>query len=98
MKKPRDIKKLLELLLDHKKLFSEDTDYCSHGLCWLYHRLYQKDIITAEEFDIVGNYIEKHVPKSKWLANNPSSSYYWARNEWAPRAGYLRRHIKRLTK
>lgn len=53
--KPRSIKKLLKLMLEHQELFQ-----C--GLCMWVRKIHGKEIISHKEFFILKNYIYNSAP------------------------------------
>lgn len=77
----KNIKNLLELMLEHKYLFS-----C--GLCTLALRLHTKNIISYQERCFLLDYIENNKPL------NVKTPYYWPICEINPRIEWINKHIK----
>lgn len=91
----RSIKKLLELMLDNKDLFTT-------GLCMWNTKLYTHDIITWEEHCLLKNYISSNEPpfydnftifKKKIFGSFPDGYYYWKCSDINPRIKWIQKHI-----
>lgn len=87
----RNIKELLQLMLDNKALFER-------GLCFWTLNLYSKYIITEEEMGLLINYIHNNKPKFKWynlyMLFTIRKGYYWTYDCIIPRIDWLKKHIK----
>jgi len=88
----RNIKELLQVLLDNQQYFNL-------GLCLWVDELVYKDIISYRERYILHDYINKHRPSmfssiEAW--KNSNSNYYWNRNNIVPRLNWINKHIEKL--
>lgn len=94
MKKQKSIKELLILLRNNEELFK---DYLCTGLCVLSRYLWEDDIITLDEFDLLKEYIETYRPtKGKHYGESKKfSGWYWTCDEWPPREAWLDDEIKK---
>jgi hypothetical protein len=88
MKQDRPIKELLELMLEHKKLFE-------NGLCLWCDCLFFSDKISFSEMSELKKYIEKNKP---WTSFFRFSAYYWSYGQIEPRINWINYHIKKLSK
>jgi len=93
--KTRNIKELLQLMLDNKQLFK-------NGLCIWVDKLYGYDLIHKYELDSLSKYIKDNKPSiNEWsismLLYSPGkfSHYYWAVDKIYPRVQWLKKHIKK---
>lgn len=90
--KTRTIKELLELMLEHKNLFTE-------GLCKWVHSMDYEDIITPNEYFVLLKFIENNRPEFKWynlyMAFNNMHGFYWACGFITPRIKWIKEQIKR---
>jgi hypothetical protein len=92
----RDIKTLLQLMLDNKQLFST-------GLCGFTGTLRNNGIITTEELWYVDKYISSNVPTDSFLYKLFSNKKvreslnmrgYWYPCGWFyPRKRWIKKHI-----
>jgi hypothetical protein len=90
--KKRDIKELLQLMLDNQNLFKT-------GLCHWNNYLYWNCLITSHEYFILRNYIENNRPSmfssiDAFLSKN--SIFYWKNKNITPRIKWLKKHIAKL--
>ena len=85
----RDIKTLLEILLDYyknNKIYSIQSD----GLCWAIQRLCDENIILLQEGDILLEYLYSNKPEWAW------AGYWWTMGDVPPRIKFLKQLIKKL--
>jgi len=94
MEDSRDLKTLLELLLEEVKsnLYS--------GMCNCRGCMYYKNIITSLEYDILWDFIYYNRPK--WYQYGYSfkqrnSAYWWKQGKVKPRVKFLKHWIKKLS-
>ncbi len=88
MKQDRPIKELLELMLEHKKLFE-------NGLCLWCDSLFFFGKISFSEMCELKKYIENNRP---WTSIFRFSAYYWPIGQIEPRIEWINYHIKKLSK
>lgn len=90
----RNIKELLQVMLDNKHLFR-------NGLCIWAYDLYIKDTITLQEYRSLTRYIDNNRPDYfSWtnLINSYRSeerAYYFPNGKIKPRIYWIKRHIKK---
>ena len=88
----RNIKELLQVMLDNQNLFKE-------GLCCWNTELYLSCLITMEERDTLRDYILNNRPSmfssiEAFVSRN--SCYYWKCGDVKPRIKWLNRQINKL--
>ena len=88
MKQDRSIKELLELMLEHQKLFGT-------GLCLWCDCLFFSNKISFSEMDKLNKYIKDNKP---WTSIFRFSAYYWSYGKIEPRIKWINKHIKKLSK
>jgi hypothetical protein len=88
MKQDRPIKELLELMLEHQKLFET-------GLCLWSDSLFFSDKISFSEMHKLIKYIKDNKP---WTSFFRFSAYYWPIGQIEPRIEWINEHIKKLSK
>lgn len=83
----RDIKELLEILLDK---YENNSIYMiqSDGLCWAIQRLCDENIILLQEGDILSEYLYSNKPEWAW------AGYWWTMGDVPPRIKFLKKLIK----
>lgn len=83
----RDIKELLEILLDK---YENNSIYTiqSTGLCWAISKLLDEGIISGEEYDILIEYLYHNKPEYAWIG------YWWLEGDVPPRIKFLKKLIK----
>jgi len=87
----RDIKTLLEILLDQYEN-NPDDDIRSEGLRYALSYLYfDEGIIERDERFTVDNYIKCHHPKGSFLSDE--DDYWWPDGETEPRIEFLKQLI-----
>lgn len=89
----RNIKQLLELMLENKNLFYS-------GLCDWTHNLYYKNIIITSEKDLLLKYIKSNKPSkyssfSAFFRSKKFSHYYWEKWDIEPRVKLIKNQIKK---
>jgi len=90
----RNIKELLQVMLDNKHLFR-------NGLCTWAYDLYIKDTITLQEYHSLVKYIDNNRPDYFSWANLINSypseerAYYFPNGKIKPRIYWIKRHIKK---
>ena len=88
----RDIKQLLQIMLDNKHLF--DT-----GLCPWVKALYFEDLISFDEKVLLQNYINDNRPTKDWslsrLFLTPNSYYFWKPGCIYPRIVWIKKHLNK---
>ena len=94
MEDTRDLKTLLELLLEEVK----EEFYA--GMCSCRMRLWVKSIITDEEDDIIFDFLKANRPK--WYQYGYSfiwrnDCYWWKKGKVKPRVKFLKHWIKKLS-
>ena len=94
MEDTRDLKTLLELLLEEVK------SNLGFGLCACIGILWNKEIITEVENDIIFDFLKANRPK--WYQygysfKQRSSAYWWKRGKVKPRVRFLKHWIKKLS-
>ena len=88
----RGIKELLELMLSQKQLYRS-------GLCKWVQDMYDKDIISWEESDVLFLYIQANRPSafsSISAFKRRNFTFYWESGDIKPRIKWLEKHIKKL--
>jgi hypothetical protein len=90
--KERNIKELLQLMLDNKYFFKE-------GLCYWKNELYLYDLITNKERVTLHDYIRNNKPSifssiEAFVSRN--SGYYWECGDIKPRIKWLKKHINKI--
>ncbi len=88
MEQDRSIKELLELMLEHQKLFHA-------SLCYWNCFLFTSDLISFSEMHKLRKYIKKNKP---WTSFFRFSAYYWSYGQIEPRINWINYHIKKLSK
>ena len=78
----RSIKELLELMLEHQKLFG-------NGLCFCSTYLHFKDLISSAEKELLSEYIKSNKPK------NAGYFLYWEEGNIAPRIEWINTQIEK---
>ena len=89
--KGRNIKELLQLMLDNKYFFKE-------GLCYWKNELYLYDLITKQERATLHDYIRNNRPSMFSSIDaffHGESGYYWKCGDVRPRIKWLKKHIKK---
>ena len=90
----RTIKELLQVMLQHKDLFST-------GLCYWAAKLHSRDIISQQESQALDEYITHNRPDyfswTNFLTNYKSGGYFFPSGKIKPRIYWIKRHIKRLS-
>jgi len=86
----RNVKELLELMLENKTLFSS-------GLCNWAHNLYYYNKITLNEYNLLDRYIASNRPK--WYSSidackHKDNLYFWEPKNIEPRLKWINKHIK----
>ena len=86
----RTIKELLEIMLENKDMFP-------YGLCVWSQRLYNRDVISYNEYLSLKKYINENRPK--WYSSFDALShcfsvYYWEPGDIKPRIKWIQKHIK----
>jgi hypothetical protein len=74
---------------------SKDLDF-QCGLCYNVTKLFQRDLITYQEWHLLYRYIQDNRPK--WYQcgydkNQKDSYYFWPKNSKEPRLKWLFKHI-----
>jgi hypothetical protein len=86
----RNIKQLLEIMLDNQQEFT-------HGLCSWSGNLRYEHIISHSEFLLLKKYINENRP-NKWSSLsafvNSNSVFYWEKGDIKPRIEWIKKHIK----
>jgi len=88
----RSIKKLLQLTVS----YIEAKTFLMSGICRTWDLMYDDDIITLEEYNLLEIWIEQNTPKTNWLKLYPDSSFFWERDDIPPRIAWLNRKINKL--
>lgn len=86
----RNIKQLLEIMLDNQQEFSS-------GLCGWISNLRFENIINHDEFLLLRKYINDNRPNkfsSISAYKNRDSGFYWKRKDIKPRIKWIKKHIK----
>lgn len=85
----RDIKELLEILLDN---YENNSIYMiqSNGLCWAIQRLCDENIILLQEGDILLEYLYSNKPEWAW------AGFWWTIGDVPPRIKFLKQLIEKL--
>ncbi|HSE99743.1 MAG TPA: hypothetical protein VLA48_02515 [Nitrososphaeraceae archaeon] len=90
----RNIKELLQLMLDNQYLFD-------NGLCrWRFNLRwsdFNNPIINQKESDLLETYIEKNRPHPLSSLNallNFTNTYYWKKSDIKPRIKWIEKHIR----
>ena len=87
----RTIKELLQVMLEHEKLFHT-------GLCSWCQDLYRHDIITYDELFSLRKYIDTNRP-SKWSSfaalTYRKNIYYWRPCDIGYRIKWIKKHLKK---
>ena len=86
----RDIKELLEILLDQYENNRIDGIQ-RFGLCWAIWRLSKHELINSNEDYVLGAYITKKRPY--WAYE---MSYWWPAGETKPRIKFIKQLISKL--
>lgn len=88
----RSIKELLQLMLDNEHMFKT-------GLCMWAMDLDESNLITDDEYYLLGNYIRNNRPIIGWIRYYTLSvffrDYYWKYGNIKPRIKWLKKHIKK---
>lgn len=89
----RSIKELLELMLKHKDMFRT-------GLCFWAVRLYDRDIISMDEYNSLDEYIDNNRPDYFSWTNfvkgyDKMGAYYFPSGKIKPRIYWIKKHIKK---
>ena len=87
----RNIKELLQVMLDNQNLFSE-------GLCIWNAELHWNCLITMEERNTLLDYIRNNRPSMFSSIDaffHGESGYYWKCGDVRPRIKWLKKHIKK---
>ena len=82
-RKNRNMKQLLELLLERQELFHD-------GLCSWALDLHERYLITEVEYVLLNQYIKENKPE------NAGRPYYWKEGKIAPRIEWINQQIKKL--
>jgi len=86
----RTIPELLQVLLDNEDLFKG-------GLCVLTNTLYNRDIITVEEMDLLNGFLSESLPTATYsnnLLRYPTHRYCFPYGQWQPRKEWLQKQIE----
>jgi len=89
----RDVKTLLQLMLDNQHLFKD-------GLCKWGWNLFLNKHISWEEWFILHGYIQNNRPSKYSSINaflNRKYDFYWTIDEIKPRIKWLKHHINKLS-
>ncbi len=88
----RNIKELLEVMLNNQQLFK--TGLCYWATCLLRNNIH----INWNEYCILHSYIKANRP-SQYSSFNAfktrNSLYYWEYKDIAPRIAWIKKHIKK---
>jgi hypothetical protein len=88
--KERNIKELLQLMLDNQDLFKE-------GLCsWLGELYFIKNKISYKEYNLLYDYIYKNAPFPYKINIFSARAYYWKKGDIKPRIKWLKKHINKI--
>jgi hypothetical protein len=91
----RNIKQLLELMLEHQDLFIV-------GLCGWVNTMESNEIITYEEYKTLERYIDTNRPRRNlfnfYKVNSRRVVHYWERGILIYRLAWIKKHIKKNSK
>ena len=87
----RNIKELLQVMLDNKHNFHQ-------GLCfWIIELRFASSVINTEEYKILSDYINNNRPhplSSLKAFRSYGNGYYWKKGDIKPRIKWIEKHIK----
>jgi hypothetical protein len=86
----RDIKQLLQIMLDNKHLFES-------GLCDWTTCLWGNKLITDDESDLLYKLIKENKPKFELSISSlflTKGGYYWRKGCIYPRIVWIKKHLK----
>ena len=93
MKKERNIKELLQVMLDN-------TRFLRRGLCFYVQSLQNELLLDSHEGKMLLVYI-KHNRPSKWSSLNAFRNcniiFYWDDGDIKPRIKWIKKHIKKVS-
>ena len=87
----RNIKDLLQVMLSHQYLFTV-------GMCMWSIDLYNKDLISSQEDDLLRKYIRDNRPSafSSWSAlTHVTDAFFWKKGDITPRVKWLEKQINK---